>query len=467
MLRRLLDSPWPYFSLAGVLLVALVVSLFEIHLPRRPVGSVGDIAHLRERQDLNVVFFLVDTLRADRLSCYGYGRETTPVLDFLAASGVRFAHVQAQSSWTKASMASLWTGLYPRRIGVTRFPDALSPEARTPAEILRDAGFRTGGLFRNGWVANNFGFAQGFDLYVQPRPSATPEKFERRTPSSHPLMGSDWDATESAVEFIRSHGHQRFFLYVHYMDVHQYLYEIESAKFGSDIRDAYDNAVHWTDRNVSAVLGALEGLDLTRKTIVVLASDHGEAFYEHGIEGHARNLYREVTETPLIFILPFRLEPGLVVESPVQNVDVWPTLLDLLGLPPLPQADGRSLLPLMLGAADGGAAPPEFGGPRFAELDQSWGRTDRRPRPLVAVVDGAYKLVRHVKREGGYELYDRSLDPSEQTNVAERHPEVVERLDAHLERYLDREVAFDSPQVELDEMRLGQLRALGYVDLKK
>jgi arylsulfatase A-like enzyme len=466
MLRRLLDSPWSYFSLAGVLAVAMVVSMFEVNLPSRPVGTVADLERLRERHDLNVLFVLVDTLRADHLSAYGYERETTPVLDFLAASGVRFAHVQAQSSWTKASMASLWTGLYPRRAGITRYPDALAPEARLPAEILREAGFRTGGLFRNGWVANNFGFAQGFDLYVQPRPSATPEKFERRTPSSHPLMGSDWDATESALEFIRSHGHERFFLYIHYMDVHQYLYELESARFGSDIRDVYDNAVHWTDRNVSALLGALERQDLMRKTLVVLAADHGEAFYEHGIEGHARNLYREVIETPLLLFLPFRLEPGVVVETPVQNVDVWPTVLDLLGLSPLPGADGRSLVPLIQAAGNGSAPPAEFTRPRFAELDQSWGQTARKPRPVLAVVEGNYKLVKHLSREGSDELYDRSLDPSEQTNVAQRNPDVVKRLEAELEDYLGRSVAWEAPQVELDEMRLGQLRALGYVDIE-
>jgi len=360
VLRKILDSPWLYFGLAALVLVVAVVSQFRLDLPSRPVGSVTDLDRLRERGDVNVVFFLIDTLRADHLSCYGHERETTPVIDFLAGTGVRFAHVQAQSSWTKVSMASLWTGSYPRRTGIQRFQDALAPEATLPAEIFKAAGFRTAGIFRNGWLANNFGFAQGYDLYVQPRPSATPAKFERKSPSAHALQGTDWDATESAVEFIRSHKHERFFLYVHYMDVHQYLYDIDSAKFGNGIRDAYDNALHWTDRNLSAVLGEIEGSDLFDRTLVVIAADHGESFYEHGMEGHARNLYREVTETPFILVLPFRLEPGLVVETPVQNVDVWPTVLDLLGLPGLPGADGRSLVPLLHAAANGAAVPEEL-----------------------------------------------------------------------------------------------------------
>jgi arylsulfatase A-like enzyme len=464
VLRKILDSPWLYFGLAALIAVVAVASQFQLRLPSRPVEPLAELDRLRERDDVNVVFFLIDTLRADRLSCYGHERETTPVIDFLATSGVRFAHVQSQSSWTKVSMASLWTGAYPRRTGIQRFQDALAPEATLPAEIFKAAGFRTGGIFRNGWLAANFGFNQGYDLYVQPRPSATPAKFERRNPSAHALQGTDWDATESAVEFIRSHKHERFFLYVHYMDVHQYLADIESAKFGNGIRDAYDNALHWTDRNVSAVLGEVEQSDLLDRTLVVIASDHGEAFYEHGLEGHARNLYREVTETPFILILPFRLEPGIVVETPVQNVDVWPTVLDLLGLPPLPDADGRSLVPL-IHAAGTGAAPPEdlARRPSFAELDQTWGQVKLPPKPIVAIVTGRHRMIHH-QNNGSVELYDHGVDPLEQTNLADSQQEVVEGLQREVARYEEKKASWEAPQIELDEMRKAQLQALGYLD---
>ncbi len=464
MLRKILDSPWLYFGLAALVLVVAVVSQFRIDLPSRPVGSVADLDRLKERDDVNVVFILIDTLRADHLSCYGSERETTPVIDFLAKTGVRFAHVQAQSSWTKVSMASLWTGSYPRRVGIHRFQDALSQEATLPAEIFKAAGFRTAGIVRNGWLANNFGFAQGYDLYVQPRPSATPAKFERRNPSAHALQGTDWDATESAVEFIRSHKHERFFLYVHYMDVHQYLYDVESAKFGNGIRDAYDNALHWTDRNVSALLGEIEGSDLFDRTLVVIAADHGESFYEHGMEGHARNLYREVTETPLVLVLPFRLEPGLVVETLVQNVDVWPTVLDLMGLPGLPDADGRSLVPLLHAAANGAAVPEELARrPSFAELDQNWGQTKLSPKPIVAIVNGRHRMIQHLNN-GAVELYDHQVDPLEQTNLADSQPEAVEDLKRGVSAYVEKQAAWEAPKVELDEMRQAQLRALGYID---
>jgi len=466
VLRKILDSPWLYFCLAALILIVAVVSQFRVHLPSRPIGSVADLDRLRERDDVNVVFFLIDTLRADRLSCYGHERETTPVIDFLAKTGVRFAHVQSQSSWTKVSMASLWTGFYPRRTGIQRFQDALAPEATLPAEIFKAAGFRTAGIFRNGWLANNFGFAQGYDLYVQPRPSATPAKFERKSPSAPALEGTDWDATESAVEFISSHKHERFFLYVHYMDIHQYLYDVDSAKFGNGIKEAYDNALHWTDRNVSAVLGEIEGSGLFDRTVVVIASDHGEAFYEHGLEGHARNLYREVTEIPLIVVLPFRLEPGIVVETPVQNVDVWPTVLELLGLPALPNADGRSLVPLLHAAANGSDVPEDLAQrPSFAELDQSWGQTKHPPKPIVAIVNGRHRMIQHLNN-GEVELYDHQVDPLEQTNLAESQSEAVEDLKGKVAVYLEKQASWEVPKIELDEMRKAQLQALGYLDPK-
>jgi arylsulfatase A-like enzyme len=465
LLRRLLDSPWTYFTLAGLLLVAgLLASVVRVNLPSRPKGVPQDLLGLRDRDDLNVLFVLVDTLRADHLSAYGYERETTPTLDFVAASGVRFAHVQSQSSWTKASMASMWTGRYPRRTGVTRFQHAVPAEAVLPAEILREAGFKTGGIFRNGWLEANFGFQQGFELYIRPTPSRTPARFERRGPSASMLEGTDRDATDSAMQFLRSHENERFFLYVHYMDVHQYLYAEESALFGADIRGAYDNAIHWTDRNISALLATLDELGLADRTLVIVGSDHGEGFYEHGLEGHARTLYREVTEPPLILIPPFRLEPGLVVEQTVQNVDLWPTVLDLLGLPPLPDTDGRSLVPLMLAA--GGVPIPEEQlrvRPAFAELDQTWGQAIREPKPLVAVLDDGYRLLQPLNDPARAELYDRRADPTEQRNLAEREPERLSALRQEIEGYVEREGAFTAPDVEVDDLREAQLKALGYV----
>ena len=147
----------------------------------------------------NVLFILIDTLRADHLSTYGYERETSPTLDWLASVGVRFDKVRSQASWTKPSMASLWTSLHPSSTGVLRFSHGLPDEATLPAEILDAAGYRTGGLWRNGWVAPNFGFGQGFDLYVRPPAGAAAR---RRTMGAQTRpFPTDADLTESARQF--------------------------------------------------------------------------------------------------------------------------------------------------------------------------------------------------------------------------------------------------------------------------
>jgi arylsulfatase A-like enzyme len=470
LLRRILDSPWLYFGLAALLVVgSAAYYLGGWERPLRPLGTPADLASLAERDDVNVLFVLIDTLRADHLSAYGYERETSPMLDYLAGSGVLFSHVQAQSSWTKASMASLWTGGYPSRIGVTRYGHGLSPDLVTAAERFQQAGFATGGVFRNGWVEGNFGFGQGFDTYVRPAVSATPERFKRQGPPSvHPLEGTDRDATDAAMEFLRAHGHQRFFLYVHYMDVHQYLYASELAQFGTTWMDSYDNAIRWTDRNIEALVATLAEQGLLEKTLIVVASDHGEAFGEHGREGHARNLYREETETPLIFSLPFGLEPGIVVEATVQNVDLWPTVLDLLGLPGLPELDGRSARPLLLEAAglpsEGTEALRERAA--FAEIDRRWGQASQDSQPMVAIVEGDLRYIHQTAQPDADELYDRGRDPAEQQNIADEQPERAAALRALAEAHLARGAEVDAPHVELDEMRKAQLRALGYVDLR-
>jgi len=120
---------------AAALLVAFLSTVIDIRLDGdpRPVGDADDIEALARRSDLNVLFILIDTLRADRLGSWGYARDTSPLLDRLAATGIRFARHMSQSSWTKCSMASLWTGLRPARSGVTRFDHVVSPEAKMPA----------------------------------------------------------------------------------------------------------------------------------------------------------------------------------------------------------------------------------------------------------------------------------------------------------------------------------------------
>jgi arylsulfatase A-like enzyme len=464
VLRKIIDSPWLYFSLAGVLLVLMVVLQFDRVASEASEGSAHDLRTMADRDHVNVVFIVIDTLRADRVHAWGYARETSPHIDALAQRGVRFANVEAQSSWTKASMASLWTAMYPQRTGVLSFSHAIPPEAMLPAEIFQEAGYRTAGIWRNGWVANNFGFDQGFDLYYRPMKNRPVKQVRRHNPSAHPLQGTDLDATESALEFIVGVGDDPFLLYIHYMDVHQYLYASTSPEYGSSFSDIYDSAIHWTDRNIGSVVDGLRNRGLLDDTMIVIATDHGEAFFEHGREGHARDLYREVQHVPLIIAPPFTLRPGLVVEERVANVDIWPTILDLIGLPPLTGAQGRSLVPLMLAAGGIGEVPGDLRGrPLFAQIDRSWGRQGVDSNPMISVVRDDYRMLHQTLRPMQRELYDHSVDPNEQANLASTRDEVEKSLQAEIDALLLMSPEWGAaPEIEIDEMHRAQLRALGY-----
>jgi arylsulfatase A-like enzyme len=454
---------WILLGGAVALLALALFSQLEINVPSRPTGDVSELRALRERGDLNVVFLLVDTLRADRLSAYGYERPTSPTLEDVAASGVRFAHVESQSSWTKCSMASLWTGLFPHRTGVVRFQHGLPDAARLPAELFREAGYKTAGIYRNGWVGSNFGFSQGFELYLEPAPRKEPEGFQRPALGARRLAGTDRDLTLAAIEFLKRNRSEKFLLYAHYMDVHQYAYDDEAAAlgFGASLSDAYDASIHWVDTNIYALLLELDRLDLLKNTIVVIAADHGEAFREHGREGHATNLYREVTEVPLIVMLPFRLSEPLVVEPVVRNVDIWPTILDLAGLPPLPQTDGVSLVPLMEAAAKREKVTTPVS---MAYIDQTWGRLDTDPAPLISIRADGQRILYRERQPDFLEVYDRASDPKEQKNLFTDAPEWVAPLKQELERQLAQPIPWgEAEEVEVDDMARGQLRALGYV----
>ena len=459
-------------------LCALVVFIFalsctsEDSLDTRPIGDVTDIESLGDRDDLNVLFILIDTLRADRLGSYGNQEPTSPTLDYLASTGLRFAEHFSQSSWTKSSMASLWTGLYPRRNGVTRFDDTLPEEVLMPAEILRDAGYRTTGIWRNGWVAPTFGFEQGFDIYQRPAARSKSPDLSRENPHLN-LSPSDDDVIEEAVEFIRTRRNERWFLYLHLMDVHQFVYDEESALFGTDRPGIYANAIRREDAVVNRLFSELSREGQLTRTLVVVASDHGEAFLERNIEGHARHVYRETTEVPLIISFPFKLDQ-VSVKAMTRNVDVWPTILDLLDLPPLIDPDGVSRAPeILVAAGDQGVAweasdrNARAAQSSLAHLDRTWGQANRQSAPAISLVDARFRLVYSEGENGGetIQLYDRIGDPLELRDVADTNPDVSERMMSEVRRYAAGEPepwAVDARPVDLDEMELRQLRALGY-----
>jgi arylsulfatase A-like enzyme len=470
MNNNILSQRWPWVVAMIVVIAAYLVymsSRVEIRIgdpDRRPSGTAADIEKLASRDDVNVLFILIDTLRADHLGSYGYERDTSPELDRLADTGVLFSRNLAQSSWTKSSMASMWTGLYPSRVGVTRFEHTLSQEAMLPAEIMRDAGFETAGLFRNGWVEGYFGFDQGFDVYMRPV-GLPPSPDVRRENPTLKSTSTDESLISPAVEFARINADRRWLMYLHLMDLHEYLYDADSAKFGTGFIDIYDNAILRENLIIKDILSQLNRDGHLNNTLVVITSDHGEAFLEHGFEGHARRVFKETTDVPLIMSFPFRLDQGLVVSQRTRNIDIWPTILDLLGLPEMTGIDGRSLVPEILAAARGEKLAEQDVG--IAHLDQNWGKRGMSAAPTIAVVEDKlrYVMTWHGNDVAPSEqLFDAGSDPLEVTDVSEDQPDALLRLRQVAAANLKllppwKETA---PDLQMNEMQLNQLRALGY-----
>jgi arylsulfatase A-like enzyme len=298
--------------------------------------------------DVNVVLISLDTLRADHVSGFGYPRRTSPRIDAeLIERGTRFLDVTSTYSRTDVSHMSLFTGLYPQAR-----PEPGRLHAATPvpllAERLREAGFDTAAFTEDGLLAGMFGFWFGFD------------RFTERT-----VTGPDRGklAFDDALVYLRAHRERRFFMFVHTYKTHApYLTSPAYAEFFRDPAewqregmspvpqrhrervDDYDRTIREADALVGRLLDELEALALADRTLVVLLSDHGESFGEHGVVGHSFSAHQEVIRVPLVLRGP-GIPQGLAVETPVSLVDVAPTLLDWLELPPLEHSQGISLAP--------------------------------------------------------------------------------------------------------------------------
>ena len=414
----------------------------------------------------NVVLYVVDTVRADRLGVYGYEKPTSPRLDAFAAGAVVFENAYAQSSWTRPAMASLFTGLLPPAHRTVGRRSVLPEDATTLAEILAANGYEGMGLVRNPNVGRAFGFAQGFTRF----------------------RSEDRDRDETMLERVRLWLDERqdagapFFLYLHAIDPHgpydpapefeqmfdagdapahyrtvRYLLELNGGEVEPDEGTAealsrlYDAEVAQNDRAFGELLDELEARGLAEDTAVIHVSDHGEEFEEHGRWEHGVSLYEEVLRIPLVMRLPG--VPAQRVEPPAQHVDVLPTLLGYLGIEALP-TDGRDLLAERRRGDD----PPDV----YTHLDVDGHRAS-------SVIRGRYKLVLPQSPSQGTApmLFDLEADPGELDDLATEQPRIVERM---LGLLADHDLAGDvEPAVEIDDAQIDEdvrrrLRALGYVD---
>jgi arylsulfatase A-like enzyme len=393
---------------------------------------------------------VVDTLRADWLEPYGDERPVSPELERWASRGIVFERVLAQSSWTKTSMASLFTSLWPRSHGVDLPTDGLGEDAVLLAEVLRDAGYATAAVQSNGWLEQSFGFQQGFDHYVFPRAtSAKKLGFSSVWPHRDRVL-------EEAERLLDGRDPERpLFLYLHFMDVHEYASPPEFRTFGNHEQGFYLAAIRWVDGALQHVREMLGRRDMLEETILVLASDHGEAFGENQAHGHAINVFSPVLRVPLVVRLPFDV-PARRVRTQVRNLDIAPSLLDLAGVPIPEGFEGASVVPLMSGLE------PEADRAAYASLKAHIVLSSKLQ---TAVNDGSWTLVRDLEGDHEDHLFELAVDPQEDANLIDLEPEAAERmrrmLDAHEQTGVRPGV--NRKQVRIDPSIAERLRAVGYL----
>lgn len=444
-------------------------------------GLAGRMVWMRARpRGPNVVLIVADTLRADRLGAYGDRRGLTPFLDELAARGIVFRNAYASSSWTCPSIASLFTSRYPSQHRVHDFDSKLPESEVTLAERFGAHRYFTAAFSANFRLSKALGYAQGFDLFntYLSEEKVTVRQLEEET--------ARW--LDSAKNWW---GHP-VFLYVHTMETHspydpdreshdpeelalrrrlgtvpedgarvaaanalldaQRWRELEAADV-SLLESLYDVEVALLDFRLRRLFAELERRGILRNAIVVFTADHGEEFRDHGLLLHGTSLFNELIHVPLIVVPPGPPSPA-VVDANVSLVDVAPTLLALLGLPPEPRFEGRSLLP----RADD---HPDVVAEYLAIADPN-----DLSRHSLAFMRGAVKLVVPRDTTAAPVLYDLAADPYE------THPDppelssqraAVGEVARHAVAALATR-AGTAERGEVDERMRARLRALGYAN---
>jgi arylsulfatase A-like enzyme len=454
----------------GASLALLAAALLAGILAYRAEGG-------RARPRYNLIVVVIDTLRQDRVSAYGYGRRTTPFLDRLAAEGAR-ADGLSPTPWTKAATATLLTGLNPLRHQTYSESDVIPPEVPTLAERLRSAGYDTLGVSSNGWVSRAWGFDRGFGEFL-----SIWRLGHGKFPSAR-IVNQEMFPRLAGLR-------QPFFLYVHYLDPHMpydppYAWNGEPlpAELAAHVpflpedykvrgvlrplpekvaiaTELYDGEVRANDDALAELYAELGARGLLERTLSVVTSDHGEEFGEHGRVGHGQALYQESVAVPLVFHAPGLVAAGSVFGT-VGLEDVVPTVLDLLRVdgprePAATAPDGISYAAPLRSGVDPAAA-----GDRLLHVDFRWGAA-------LALVRGREKLLLAERPAYAKELLNLAADPGERQNLLAAPDDATAARFASLARRLADDYgalvqrAAPRKTTSADAELVDQIKALGYI----
>jgi arylsulfatase A-like enzyme/tetratricopeptide (TPR) repeat protein len=416
--------------------------------PERAGGfELGALPDGTSRQGLNLLVITLDTTRADRLGCYGFRDVATPSLDRLASEGVLFEQATTTAPLTLPAHSSIFTGRFPPEHGVRDNGGFfLAPEQTTLAEVLAGRGFKTGGFIAAYVLDHKWGIAQGFQTYFDDF-----DMSKSRGLSIGEIQRPGNEVVDKALPWLDGVKDGRFFAWLHFYDPHT-PYTPPEPYLSKYKGHPYNGEIAFMDSQIARVVGFLESHGLLDKTIVAVLGDHGESLGEHGEDAHGFFIYESTARVPMLIRAPFALTRARRVAAPVRTVDLMPTLLELLNVPPPPMA-GRSLVPLMTGAQS------DLGLEAYAEAMyplHHYGWSDLR-----ALRSGRFKVIDAPRPE----LYDIQTDPGERTNIFAQRRTLGDQMIARLremEKTFDRAPAVTPPSDVDPEVR-ARLAALGYV----
>ena len=428
----------------------------------------------------NVILISIDSLRPDHLGCYGHAAPTSPNIDALARQGTRFDRAHSSTTWTLPAHLSLLTGLPDSLHGVVWDRVPLDSQRKLLAEQFQAAGYATAGFYGGPYLHESFGFGRGFDRYVncgaqpmrnihQPAEVALRE-FEQE---SHRVRTAD-RIEQAAERFLDKQSERPFFLFLHHWDVHydfnapdEYVEQFAGDYSGQlSMRDfirnpeinpemapadreyllaCYDAEIRWVDHQIGRLLRKLSELEIEQRTYLVITSDHGEQFFEHGRKGHRLDLYDETLRIPLVVRGP-GIQAGNVVQHQARIFDVMPTLLDLTGLPEVPDVYGVSLRPLLEGRDPPGLrrlpivaelTTVSTEGPAEYVRHRAVGRSGKK---LIQATRLSYDRSQPIRFSGlalaaplrG--LFDLGVDPGEQRDLSRHAPDLLAELAGFLDR---------------------------------
>lgn len=457
------SSGWKSRLLISLGLIILVMSL-----------TLPDCEERRDKKGVIVV--LLDALRRDHLSYYGYNRPTSPFLDSLIKKGVMFKNAIAAAPQTVPSVSSLLTGLYPYRHGSHFFSGLQSYHPVKPVasgglplmkdenllltEIFSESGYRTALLSSNPGIRNIYGFSQGAGYFRYKNCFSEEGAGVCNGASLNRIFEKD------VLPKIKG---ENFFVYLHYMDVHNPYHKPNSFKgrfikyqgepvyvngkphsmTGEQLeysKACYDEGIIYLDEVLKELFGILEREGLAADTMVVIAPDHGDEFYEHGGLGHGTTCYNELIQSFILFVNP-SLHPR-VIESPVSLVDVFPTVLEWAGLTTETEIDGYSLMSYLNDGKSGAKMPEKR--ILISELG------DRK-----AIIDSRWKFIYNMD-SNSIELYDIKKDPAEMNNIAENRKDLTKRYFEIIKKII-KKMAVSYSVRTLSEDELKNLRSLGYI----